>query len=393
MFGCRFTCTLGLFASLSSYAAPRDAWRPTLRDCPLPPELQERFETARGDVPDARLVDWLTDYRRQHPRLYGPTLAPPSGVSLVPDHAPMRRLHVALPGWEDHDDTYVTLLAAAADHGLVRASVFWPADVPRIRRQLKERGANVSAIEFVYADPVETIWMRDYGPVPVTTSAGPGLVDFGFAPDCVENDAYPTRSAPPQRPIWRSELLVEGGNLMTDGRGTCFSTTALLTSSGRSELELTAELRQWVGCERLLLLEPLTGSAAPHIDLFLTPAPNDLLLVAAVDPKEDPVNHAVMQRNRDRLAQAAGPWTLVDLPMPPPALDAEGSLVRRSWNNLVPFNGVVLVPDYSGVPAVRVTEAWRRIAAAFPGRELRAIPSDRPIEHGGSIHCLTRAEP
>ncbi|MCB9672686.1 MAG: hypothetical protein H6734_24630, partial [Alphaproteobacteria bacterium] len=175
---------------LSAWAAPGP-----MRDCPLPPDLQRRWD--RGTLTEAELPSQLEAWRTAHPDRYGVTEPPPAGTTLVPDFAPMDTLHVALPGWYDHDETYTTLLALASKHGRVRASVMWREDVERIRRRLEGLGARLDRITFEIEHPVDTIWMRDYGPVPVNGPGGPGVLDFGFAPDCTSDDAYPTTSRRP----------------------------------------------------------------------------------------------------------------------------------------------------------------------------------------------------
>ncbi len=380
-----------------------DPIRRSLRDCPLPDALDARFE--REGWSDDALVDALRAWRAERPSRFGETVFPDAGVRLVPDFAPMQTLHLVSSGWRADDAQFLAMTTAASHHGDVRAAVLSPSDVERLRARLRARGARMDRITFAEYPLLETIWMRDFGPVPVETPAGPGVVDFGYAIDCTENDAYPTTVARPGDRVWRSDLMIDGGNLMTDGRGACFTTTGLLEATGLDRDALSGALRQWVGCERLVVLEPLARKAIDHVDMFLTPAPDGVLLLAAFDRAEDPANHAVMAANRAILAAAQvpeTPWTLVDLPVPAPRASGPSSdplawtaieAPVRTWNNLLPFNGVVLVPDYAGTEGERRDRAWAAIETAFPDRALVPVPSDRVIEQGGAVHCLGRATP
>lgn len=387
---------LASFLGPAAAAAPLDdVGHPRLRDCSLPADLQDRWE--RGRMTDAQLSAELEAFRRARPLKFGGTEPPPEGVRAIADFEKMRVLHLALPGWIDHDDTYVSLLVHASKQGRVRVSASSERDTARIIAKLRDKGAVMDRIEFDHVEPVETIWMRDYGPIPVSTSAGSGVVDFNYAPDCTNDDAYPTRSRAEGQQIWRSDTYIDGGNLVTDGQGTCFTTEELAYEAATTTDVVGEVVRRWAGCDRLVVLEALEGDSAPHVDMLLTAAPNGVLLLASFDPTEDAANAEVMKRNRRRLVERAGKdghadWKLVDLPTPP-TLHRPDATVVRTWNNLLPFNGVVFVPDYSKVPTERVVQAWNLIQAAYPGRELRGVAADPLIEFGGAVHCIGRAEP
>jgi agmatine/peptidylarginine deiminase len=355
-----------------------------LRDCVLPTPFDED-EVARRNRPDD-LAAALTVWRRARPDLYATTEAPPAGLRLVPDFAPMETLHVALPDYEDHVDTYVPLLAAASRVGHVRASrVGWP-DLPALTERLAASGANLDQITYIASEGAESIWVRDYGPLPVESAAGNDVLDFAYAPDCPVDDAHPTLSRKPDQQVWRSPFIVEGGNLVTDGEGACFATRALYEETGTPRAAMEAHLTRWAGCDPLVWLEALDDDAAPHADMFLTPAPDRVLLLASFDPGEDPANAAIMARNRARLA-ALDRWRLVDLPTLPPHADG----VTRTFNPVLPFNSVLFVPDFPDGPADRGAVAREILATAFPGRTLQPVPVEALLELGGSLHCIGRA--
>lgn len=379
------------FIAPTAYSGVVDPDLPTLRDCPLPSSVEKRWRNALGD-PDRALVRLLRAYRHQDPR-FQMTEPPPKGVKLVPDFAPMETLHVVVPIWEDHRATYSTMLREATQHGRVQAAVMMPDEIPTVRANLAADGVDLSKIDIV--GPIDTIWMRDFGPVPVETPEGRGVVDFHYAIDCVDNDLYPTSSRKEAQPVWRSSMYVEGGNLMTDGMGTCFATEGLLDNTQLDEFTLEAQLTTWLGCERLVMLEPLVGTVIDHVDMMLTPAPDGTLLIAAFHPEQDRENHDIMTRNRRLLEQIRERdglhWNIVDLPTPPSLPRENGPLVR-TWNNLLPFNGAVFVPSYAGSPAELQARAHQRIKEAFPGRKLVEVPSDALIEYQGAVHCIARAE-
>ena len=129
------------------------------------------------------MLDNLVTWRGSQPGLFAPT-EPPRGSQLVADFEPMQTLHVALPDWRDHAEVYVPLLTHASKHGRVRASVVGRVDVRFLTVELAKAGADLARIEFVPEEVMESVWMRDYGPVPVRTDDGPGVLDFAEDEAC-----------------------------------------------------------------------------------------------------------------------------------------------------------------------------------------------------------------
>lgn len=70
--------------------------------------------------------------------------------------------------------------------------------------------------------------------------------------------------------IHRLELLMDGGDLITDGRGTCFFTRIFLHKNHRSRRFIEKELREKVGCSRsVFLAAPQRLDFLQHVDTML----------------------------------------------------------------------------------------------------------------------------
>lgn len=68
----------------------------------------------------------------------------------------------------------------------------------------------------------------------------------------------------------RLEMLMDGGNLITDGRGSCFLTDVVLDKNGGDEQWVRDQLREKVGCARTVLLAaPQRLDFLQHIDTLL----------------------------------------------------------------------------------------------------------------------------
>lgn len=364
----------------------------SMRECPLPPSLQYRWE--RSEIGDVELAVEMLALRDMDPWTFAPTGPPPPSVRPVPDLARMDTLHLVFPPWPDHTETYAVLLREATREGRVHVQALDAEARARLGALLAREDLARDRLTVTEGRP-ETLWIRDYGPVPVEVGGAPGWVDFRYSADCIDNDAWPTRTAPASLDgrVWRAPLYLDGGNLAVDPAGRCYTTTAAAEDNRMDEPTLRAALITWLGCSEVAVLEPLQGAVIDHVDMLLAPASGDTLLLAAFDASEDPRNHAVMARNRQRLAALAGPPTLVAVPSPPPGeIDEEGALVR-TWVNLLPFNGVVFVPTYADQGSGRWQAARARIAAAYPDRRVVPVPSDVIIRERGAVHCIGRATP
>ncbi|MFH2006746.1 MAG: agmatine deiminase family protein [bacterium] len=241
---------------------------------------------------------------------------------------------------------------------------------------------------------VQTPWIADWGPLFIETAGGRGaIVDTVYFGDRVNDDAVPTKIGRAQSiPVFRPTLQLDGGNLLTDGLGTCFTVArAEEYVSSEGSLRRRRELRSFLGCRQLVRLRALEGERTGHVDVFLKVAPQGTILLGAYDPVDDHENSRILDENA-RLLQTlkdltGRPFRVLRVPMP----DSFDGVYRTYLNSAV-INEVLLVPTYQDYRHLesRVFAAYRR---AFPGSIIFKIPADALVEQGGAIHCVTRARP
>ncbi len=235
--------------------------------------------------------------------------------------------------------------------------------------------------------PTDTVWMRDYGPLPVWDEGG-GLLfaDAHYFGNRDLDDAVPEVLAP----IWQAEVVeielpLEGGNLLRDGSGLCVAGSTIHTQHSWTDLE-AAERLQVAGCERVLWLDTLEGEPTDHVDLFVALSSE----LAVVGEGTDPV--------LDEAASALAAWTSVARIPQPDALDldGDGELEFPSFTNVVrAAHGearVLVVPTYEALPeeSAAALELW---AALEPGWTVLGVESTELILSGGALHCVTQAVP
>jgi agmatine deiminase len=241
---------------------------------------------------------------------------------------------------------------------------------------------------------VQSPWLRDWGPLYIETLQGLAIVDPRYWEDRPNDDALPTKLARLEgKPVYRPPLMLDGGNLLTDGAGTCF-----LADGGESggqestSVDVTDEsLARYFGCRKVIWLAPLIGEETGHVDMFLKVGDDSTLLIGYYLPDQDPENSRLLDENAAALRAASAAngrrFRVLRVPMPD---NSDG--IFRTFLNAAVINGLVLYPTFPGSedlePAVR-----HGFAQAFRGRRAVGVVVEELMAVGGAIHCATRPRP
>jgi agmatine deiminase len=317
--------------------------------------------------------------------------------------------------WEPHERTIMgwptrtelwgdELAQARADYATVANAVAAFEPVTMIanpgEQAAQARAACTENVEIVEL-ALDDSWLRDCGPIYVLGDDGTRrAVHFGF-------NAWGERFSPWDRDaavgglIARrlgdpvddaTELVLEGGSILTDGEGTLLTTEQCLLnpnrnpSRDRGEIEQT--LRRFLGVERIVwlgqgLLEDRDTDG--HVDLVAAFTRHGRALLQTV--AEDNPNHDNCAENARRL-RAAG-IEVVEMPHLPYA-EVAGETVAGSYMNFYLCNGAVIVP----VAGQETDEpALEAIGAQYPGREVVGVPGLVIAYGGGGPHCITQQVP
>jgi agmatine/peptidylarginine deiminase len=262
---------------------------------------------------------------------------------------------------------------------------------------LINRGLPTDAVRYVEV-PHETMWIRDYGPLFVRRkSDGQAVVvdaDYERFARPKDDNAPAVLASQLHLAAVRAPVSLEGGNLISNGRGVCLTTTTLLTRNqerGCDEERLRNLLRLFFGAEETVFLEPLSGEPTGHVDMFAVFTDPGTVVVGEYNPFVDPVNAAILDLNAARLAQVRGPngpLAVVRIPMPP----REGEN-WRTYTNVVFANGMLLTPVYGNLDPQgerAATETYRRL---LPNWRIAGIDVSGLIGNGGALHCISMNAP
>lgn len=202
-------------------------------------------------------------------------------------------------------------------------------------------------------------------------------------------------------------IILEGGSVDFDGRGTVLTTEECLVSSARARFRLVgsdlvrrresaeAAFRQWFGARQVIWLESgIAGDdTSGHIDDFARFAPGGRVLVCASSRKQD-ADYAPLVRARKALAKAkdaAGRrLEVVELPVPDVVTYKDMGRLPASYANFYVANAAVLVPVFNDAMDRTALDI---VAQCFSDRPTIGIYARDLVLGLGTLHCSTMQEP
>ena len=294
-------------------------------------------------------------------------------------------------GGDDIDTMYVQMVDATLDAGATpRIVVKNATERTQITNYLASAGVPTGQIEFnIYR--FNSMWVRDYGPFP--------LIDYQGETAWSDSNYYPTRPRDDNLPIWLAGELgypcyhfdvdFEGGNFANNGDGLCLATeTLMLYNPSYTEAEMEDVFETYLGCEDLVLLEPMQGDGTGHIDMFTIFIDRDTIVVGEFEASQDATNKAILDANTALLdgypLPGGGTLNVVRIPMPNPAY-----AYKRTFTNGLHINNIYLLPVYS-VSQDKAAQAKAILESQLPGWEIRPMNADAIIPYYGAMHCITQ---
>jgi agmatine/peptidylarginine deiminase len=263
-------------------------------------------------------------------------------------------------------------------------------------------------IWFVQAESNDT-WARDHGGITILENGQAVVHDYIFngwgnkfeagldnqiTKKLVEKGAFQNCR------LESFNLVLEGGSVESDGKGTILTTAECLLSKNRnanlSKKQIEQILNDHFGAKKVLWLNHgyLAGDDTDsHIDTLARFCDeNTIAYVGCNNPGDE--HFGALQKMKKELKQftnsKGNTWQLVELPLPDPCFDPEGNRLPATYANFTIINGAVLVPVY-GVP--QDAEALKILQECFPEKEIIGVNCRVLIEQHGSLHCVTMQYP
>lgn len=262
-------------------------------------------------------------------------------------------------------------------------------------------------------------WIRDYGPIFVKREAdrrgaGGETVCFtkwvfnawgGKYADLARDNAVVSRIAYfEQFRKWEPGIVLEGGSIDVNGRGTLLTTEQCLLNKNRNprltRSQIETYLKKYLGLRRIIWLkEGIEGDDTDgHVD-DITRFVNARTILTAVETNPADGNYGYLAENWKILERAVDQdgrkFQVEALPMPgkvgPPRSDTpRHKRLPASYANFYIGNSAVLVPVYSHRNDRKALSVIRR---HFPKRRVVGIECSALVYGMGSIHCVTQQQP
>lgn len=215
-------------------------------------------------------------------------------------------------------------------------------------------------------------------------------------------------------PLKKCDIVLEGGNIMSDGNGTIFLVKDALVNDNRnpglSTEEAERRLKESTGAKQVVwiprgLVNDETGG---HIDNILAFADKKTVIISWTDDPENPQYEVVREVEEiiKEIRNADGEfYKIVHLPVAPiyyrSAEDSseitydkdsfsrsEGLAILETYINFSLVNGAVIVPQF-GYDELDA-EAIGVLKNVFPDRDVIPFFSREASLGGGGLHCLTK---
>ena len=281
----------------------------------------------------------------------------------------------------------------------------------KAEKVLKDCDVSLSNIEF-FIKKTDRGWLRDSGPMFVKDGNQTVALDYKFNAwakydDYKLDDKIPSfisKKLNLKSVVAEHKgipLVLEGGAIDTNGRGTLITTEECLLDEkiqtrnpGFAKQDYFEVFKKYFGVSNVIWLgNGIVGDDTHgHIDDLCRFVNEDtVVLVNEENPNDE--NYNLLNENRERLQNIKLPTgsklNVVPLPMPSPQIFKRQKL-PASYANFYISNYAVLVPTFND-PNDRI--ALGILSELIPDRKVTGIHSVDLVWGLGTLHCLTKEQP
>lgn len=265
---------------------------------------------------------------------------------------------------------------------------------------------NVPLDNIVFYDmPFNSVWVRDYGPHSIYLDE---TDELAFA-DWVYNRPRPQDNLVPQNLAEElgisihqmsnnpNRLVATGGNFMSDGHGTGFSSELIVAENPVLTVSQINDIaHSFLGIDRYVLMDELPFDNISHIDMHMKLIDEETILFGEFPDgvSDGPQIEENIQYILDNYTTCYGrEYKIERIPMIP---SPSGSWPNGSWSgasyrtftNSLILNDLVLVPSYYNTSLnEQAVEIYQEL---MPGHEVILIDMEDVIPASGAIHCISK---
>ena len=394
---------------------------PTVRKAMLAPALLlavtalgQRFDAPLSHGPDPREAAFYE--ANPYPSLVTRGETTPPEFEGLRTMAEWEEIEVLCVGWEGYSAIEKQIVVNAAQQCEV---IVLTEDAGYVENYItsNNNGGDAASLDniTILEVPLNTVWIRDYGP---NTVYGSGvddriIVDWLYnrprpdddvAPQVIADqmgiDLYETTAEP-------YDLMNTGGNFMSDGFGMGFASNLIgdENSGGptwwgtqfpdQSDEDIENILADFMGLHTYVRMENLPFDGIHHIDMHMKLLDEETILMAeypegVADGPQIEANLEYVLSNHT--SKWGTPFEVVRIPSPPEPgwgggyPDSNGDYM--TYTNSVFVNNTVLLPTYYEEYDTTAIAIYER---ELPGYNVVGIDCNQIISASGAIHCITHS--
>jgi agmatine deiminase len=234
----------------------------------------------------------------------------------------------------------------------------------------------------------------------------------------LQQDTNNTSNRKQKIPLFPCPMVLEGGSIHVDGKGTCLTTEECLLNPNRNPNLSKTEIETWLG--RMLGIKKVIwlprglygdDDTNGHIDNFACFAENSVVLLAWTDDETDvqyEISVEALKILENETDAEGNPLRVVKVPLPKPMYSTEddvrsveavdgvktresGVRLAGSYVNFYICNGGVVMPGLGDEESD--AKALAVVKKAFPERKVVQVQTREVLLGGGNIHCITQQQP
>jgi len=301
---------------------------------------------------------------------------------------------------------YAQFIKLVAEGEKVNINVADQAMKEKAMGHLEKVGADLKNIQFFF-HPTNDAWCRDHGPAFLINEKEKKKMVVKWNYNAWGNK-YPPFDLDNQIPISIAEhfhfpwvapgIVMEGGSVDFNGKGTVLTTTSCLLNPNRNphltQDQIEKFLIDYYGVKNVLWLgDGIVGDDTDgHID-DITRFVNEGTVLTVVEENKTDENYVPLKENLEMLEKMklenGKSVSIVELPMPASVVYQDQRL-PASYANFYIANNYVIVPTFRDK---KDDLALSIVQQCFPGRKVVGLDSTDIIWGLGSFHCLSQQEP
>lgn len=254
---------------------------------------------------------------------------------------------------------------------------------------------------------LDDLWIRDTGPVFVKNSRGEQAgVNFNFngwgKKQSYQRDAGIAKKVCELsgRALLNTHLVLEGGGIEVDGKGTAIITESCVLNPNRnpglSKASCEAELKKLLGIQKVIWLPGIAGKDITdgHTDFYARFA-SPGVVIAGLEHDPASYDYAITRRHLDILKKSTDAHgnALKVLVLDAPSKirpEYESKEFAAGYINFYVVNNAVIMPEFGDPETDALAKAT--LEQAFPSRRVIALNIDPISAGGGGIHCATQQQ-